>query len=96
MANFSNQKINNCFHDYGWNIVHEAEPYDNKDPTGLYLLILFRHLGADQNLWLPSWIGAWYIIADHDKSSFLAMFIMINNCLQWSIMEDNDLQRVAS
>ncbi len=43
----------------------------------------------------PSWIGAWYIIANHDKPSFLAMFIMIYHCWQWSIMEDNDLQCVA-
>ncbi len=35
------------------------------------------------------------IMDSYDKSSFLAMFIMIYHCLQWSIMEDNDLQRVA-
>ncbi len=35
------------------------------------------------------------IMDSYDKSLFLAMSIMIYHCLQWSIMEDNDLQRVA-
>ncbi len=35
------------------------------------------------------------IMGSYDKSSFLAMFIMIYHCLQWSIMEGNDLQCVA-
>ena len=35
------------------------------------------------------------IMGNYDKSSILAMFIMIYHCLQWSIMEDNDLQCVA-
>ncbi len=35
------------------------------------------------------------IMDSYDKSWFLAMLIMIYHRLQWSIMEDNDLQCVA-